>query len=82
MADQKGVMNNRRELLVVFSAGALAFAAPPLAFSQPQGKVWRIGFLAVRQEPDLQAAFARGMSDLGYVEDRNFLIESRSATDS
>ena len=75
-------MNSRREFLVALGAGALAFGAPPGAFGQQQGKVWRIGFLAARQEPDLQAAVARGMGDLGYVEDRNFLIESRSATDS
>ena len=75
-------MNNRREFLVALGAGALAFGAPPRAFGQQQGKVWRIGFLAVRQEPDLQAALARGRSDLGYVEGRNLLIESRSATDS
>ena len=72
-------MNNRRAFLVALGAGALAFGAPPVAFSQPQGKVWRIGFLAVRQEPDLQAAFALGMSDLGYVEGKNLLIESRAA---
>lgn len=57
----------------------LVLAASPGAFPQQQGKVWRIGFLAVRQEPDLQAAFVHGMSDLGYVEGRNLLIESRSA---
>jgi putative ABC transport system substrate-binding protein len=72
-------MNNRREFLVALGAGALALGAPPHAFSQQQGKVWRIGFLAVRQEPNLQAAFAQGMSDLGYIEGKNLLIESRSA---
>ena len=72
-------MNSRREFLVALGAGALAFGAPLDAFGQQQGKVWRIGFLAVRQEPDLQAALARGMSGLGYVEGKNLLIESRSA---
>jgi len=72
-------MNNRRRLLVALGAGALALTVPPRTFSQQQGKVWRSGFLAVLQEPNLQAAFARGMSDLGYVEGKNFLIESRSA---
>ncbi len=72
-------MNSRREFLVAFGAGALALAAPPGALSQQQAKVWRIGFLSVRQEPDMQAAFARGMSDLGYIEGKNLLIESRSA---
>jgi putative ABC transport system substrate-binding protein len=79
MADQGGAMNNRRIFLAALGAGTLAIGAPPGAFGQPQGRVWRVGFLAVRQEPGLQAAFARGMSDLGYVEGRNLLIESRSA---
>ena len=39
----------------------------------------RIGFLGVRKEPELQGVFVRGMSDLGYVDGRNLLIESRSA---
>ena len=72
-------MNNRREFLVALGAGALAVGAPPDAFSQQQAKVWRIGFLGVRKEPELQGAFVRGMSDLGYVDGKNFLVESRSA---
>ena len=72
-------MNNRREFLIVLGACALALGAPSDAFGQQQGKVWRIGFLAVRKEPNLQAAFARGMSDLGYVEGKSLLLESRSA---
>jgi len=79
MANQGGGMNSRRRVLVSLGAGALAFGAPPGAFGQQQGKVWRIGFLGVRKEPDLQGAFVRGMSDLGYVEGRNLLIEARSA---
>jgi hypothetical protein len=31
-------------------------AAPPSAFSQQQGKIWRIGFLAVRQQSLLRRA--------------------------
>jgi putative ABC transport system substrate-binding protein len=72
-------MTNRREILVAFGAGALAWAAPHVAFGQQQGKVWRVGFLAVRPEPDLQGAFTREMSELGYVEGKNLLLESRSA---
>jgi putative ABC transport system substrate-binding protein len=72
-------MNNRREFLVALGAGALAFGAAPDAFSQPQGKVWRIGFLSVRKEPAVQDAFVRAMSELGYVDGRNLLIESRAA---
>ncbi len=72
-------MNTRRKLLLALGSCALALAPPPGAFGQQPGKVWRIGFLSVRQEPDLHAAFARRMSDLGYIEGKNLLIESRSA---
>lgn len=72
-------MNNRREILVALGAGALAFGALPEAFSQQQRNVWHIGFLGVRKEPGLQGAFVRGMSDLGYVDGTNLMIESRSA---
>jgi putative ABC transport system substrate-binding protein len=72
-------MNSRRKLLVALGAGTLAFAVTPSAFGQQHGKVWRVGFLAVRQEADLQRAFAQGMRDLAYVEGRNLAIESRSA---
>ena len=79
MATQGGVVNNRREILVALGAGALAFGALPEAFSQQQRNVWHIGFLGVRKEPGLQGAFVRGMSDLGYVDGTNLMIESRSA---
>jgi putative ABC transport system substrate-binding protein len=72
-------MSTRRKILAALGTVALALAALPGAFGQQQGRVWRVGFLSVRQEPGLQAAFARGMSDLGYVEGRNLVIESRSA---
>ncbi len=36
-------MNNRRKLIVALGAGAIV--APLAAYAQPQGKVWRIGFL-------------------------------------
>jgi hypothetical protein len=36
-------MNNRRKLIIAFGASALA--APFGSFAQPQGKVWRIGYL-------------------------------------
>ncbi len=65
----------RRPLLV--APLALAFSRP--GWGQPAIKVWRVGFLSVRQEPELQAAFVRGMRELGYSEGKNLLIESRSA---
>ena len=48
-------MSSRRELLVALGAGVLAFGVPPGVLSQQPGKVWRVGFLAVRPEPALQA---------------------------
>ena len=39
-------MNNRRKLLVALGAGALAFAVPPGAFGQQQGKISHVGFLS------------------------------------
>ena len=73
-------MNNRRKLIVVLGAGALA--APLASFAQQQGKVWRVGFLTPRRRPDsidadFLGAFPRGMRELGYVEGKNLLIEWR-----
>ena len=65
----------RRDL--VFAPLALGMSA--VVWGQAAGKVWRVGFLGVRQEPALQAAFVRGMRELGYTEGKNLLIEARSA---
>ena len=75
-------MNNRRKLLVALGAGALA--TPLVSFSQQQNKVWRVGFLLLRSRPDtldseVVRAFLQGMSDLGYVEGKNLVIEWRFA---
>ncbi len=43
-------MNKRRKLFVALGAGALT--APLSVFAEQQGKVWRIGFLALRGRPD------------------------------
>ena len=75
-------MNNRRKLLVSLGAGALAFAAPPGSFAQPQGKVWRVGFLSPISA-SLNSlhigAFLKGLRDLGYVEGGNLIVEWRFA---
>ena len=65
----------RRLLLIV----PLALGNWTAGRAQPAGKVWRVGFLGVRREPALQAAFARGMREFGYSDGRNLLIEARSA---
>lgn len=75
-------MITRRELLTAFGAGAIA--GPFAALAQAQGKPARIGFfyLGSRQsalETGRYAAFVQGMRDLGYVEGKNLVIESRYA---
>ena len=75
-------MNNRRKLIVALGAGALA--APLGSFAQQQGKVWRVGFLALRARPisldaDYVGAFQRALRELGYVEGQNLVIDWRFA---
>jgi putative ABC transport system substrate-binding protein len=75
-------MNNRRKLVIALGASALL--APLGSFAQPQGKVWRIGFLSARHVDFLDSdvyygPFRQGMREFGYVEGRNLVIEWRSA---
>jgi putative ABC transport system substrate-binding protein len=74
-------MIERRKFLLVSGAGALMVPLAP--FAQPQGKVWRVGFLAPRRPDDLAtdvySGFPRGMRDLGYIERKNLVIEWRYA---
>ena len=75
-------MNNRRKLLVAL--GASVIAAPHATFAQQLGRVWRVGFLALRGRPDSldsgnQGAFRQGMRELGYVDGGNLVIEWRFA---
>ncbi len=60
-------------------AGALLTA--PFADAQQTPKVPRIGFLVANlaARPHLREAFRQGLRDLGYVEGRNVVIESRDA---
>jgi putative ABC transport system substrate-binding protein len=73
-------VNNRRKVVIAFGAGALA--APFGSFAQQQGKLWRIGFLdgasAVDRAETVEAMRA-GLRDLGYIENKNILIEFRWA---
>jgi len=69
----------RRQFLI--GTGAL-FAAPVASLAQAPGKVWRIGFLTNGSVTSAGAqldAFHRGLNALGYVDGRNFVIESRWA---
>jgi putative ABC transport system substrate-binding protein len=69
----------RRAFLAMLPGGLLA--APLAAEAQPAVKVPRIGYLALNPaaNPHLHEAFRQGLRDLGYVEGRNVVIESRNA---
>ena len=74
-------MTRRRRLLLLV-VGALA--APLASFAQPKGKLWRVGHLTVvsRQsylESGRHDAFIQGMHKLGYVEGKDFVLETRFA---
>jgi putative tryptophan/tyrosine transport system substrate-binding protein len=61
-------------------AGGL-LATPLAAEAQQAAKVPRIGYLETNRaaSPHLSEAFRQGLRDLGYVEGRNVVIESRDA---
>ena len=74
-------MISRRHVVLAFGAGALV---PLASFGQQQGKVWRIGFLAVGTRDSAivsraQSSLREGMREYGYVEGRNLQIEVRLA---
>ena len=71
---------DRRTFLAGITAGPLA--APLAADAQPAAKVWRIGYRSRgprRQHPAYVDALRQGLGDLGWVEGRNIVIESRFA---
>ena len=75
-------MNNRRKLIVALGASALA--APLVSDAQKQDKVWRLGYLdfGTRKsmvEAGRYAALIEGLRERGYVEGRNFVLETRNA---
>src|SRR5262245_58811591 len=70
----------RRRFMAAVAGGLLA--APLASESQPAGKVYRVGFLGnstAALEANLVGPFRDGLSDLGYVEGRNIVIEYRWA---
>jgi ABC-type uncharacterized transport system substrate-binding protein len=68
-----------RRIFLTTVAGLLA--APLAAEGQQAAKVARIGWLATNLTArlHLQEAFLQGLRDLGYVEGRNLVVESRDA---
>ena len=72
-------MNTRRKLVAAFGAATLA---PFSSFAQQPAKVWRIGFLCTGSAAQMTSrveALRKGLSDLGYVEGKNIVIEYRYA---
>jgi putative tryptophan/tyrosine transport system substrate-binding protein len=59
-----------------------AAAGLPLTARAQQQRVWRIGFLSGKSEPNslstsVYGEFLKGMNDLGYVEGKDFVMEWR-----
>src|SRR2546421_12951532 len=62
-----------------FLTGSVTLLATPLASeAQPEGKVYRVGFLSASTVPDLVEALRQGLHDLGWMEGQNFVLEQRS----
>jgi ABC-type uncharacterized transport system substrate-binding protein len=69
---------NRRAFIGTLTGGLLA--APLAAEAQSAGKVPRIGYLGTRTPSDFGLdAFRQGLAELGWVENRNIVIEYRFA---
>ena len=71
-------MTHRRHLLIALG-GVLAW--PRVALSQQPGRIYRLGWIGTttpRGEP-YNTAFVQRLSELGFVEGRNLVIEFRSS---
>ena len=72
-------MDRRRFLLTVLAGG---FLAPLAAEAQQTLKVWRLGYFVgsgASTNRDLDQAFRDALKDLGYIEGKNLVMESRWA---
>jgi len=73
----------RREFITLLGGAAAAW--PLTARAQQESRIWHIGFLTPRSFPSppgrdtFSDAFMRGMSDLGYSEVKNLVVEWRYA---
>jgi putative ABC transport system substrate-binding protein len=73
-------VTSRRQALIGLAAASLS--APLRAFAQQRSKPRRIGFLATyasSANPEFPGAFKNGMRELGYLENRDYLMEYRFA---
>jgi len=65
-----------------FFASALATLVSPLGVRAQQGrKLHRVVFLTVLPVPAFVDALRQGLHELGWLEDQNYVLEVRSATD-
>jgi putative tryptophan/tyrosine transport system substrate-binding protein len=72
---------NRRQTLVALAA-LCAAARSTASLAQQQGRIWRVGFLALSgaaQGSPNAVAFLNGLRELGYVDGRNLVVEWRHA---
>jgi putative ABC transport system substrate-binding protein len=68
-------MKSRTVVLIsIFALGLIPGPLPTQAQQAP-----RIGFISFGSSPDREAAFRKGLHDLGYFEGENIVIEWRSA---
>jgi len=77
-ADKRGgdlLMIRRREFIA--GLGGAAAVWPLAARAQQPGKLLTIGFLGPRGWTDFTTPFLRRLGELGWVEDRNILVEFR-----
>jgi putative tryptophan/tyrosine transport system substrate-binding protein len=74
--------NLARKSAAAFALGTLLVALCTAATAQQQAKVPRIGWLGVAAFGSRIELFRRELRDLGYIEQNNIAIESRSADDN
>lgn len=69
----------RREFITLLGSIAVAGARPFYAHAQGSTKVWRVGILDTTSAKSANVeAFRGALSQLGYVEGQNLIIEYRS----
>lgn len=76
-------MKTRRRVVLAWLGAACVFAAGGTSAQSPK-RVWRVGFLSPRRRPadlasDYYGAFPVRMTELGYVEGTNLVIDWRFA---
>lgn len=65
----------RRDFITLLGSGAASW---PLAARSQQQRIWRVGYL-ISGPPDALDSFRRRMTELGYVEGKNLIVEARAA---